>query len=182
MPKSKQNDSFPETKAYRARHLAAWQAAAATNTTVASNLQALNTAIEAGNDGREQNTALKYRANIYSSYDFRDGRWRGFGFGGGANVYGDQIAGNALNEPYNYIYSAAYYLATMHVSYASKWRDTRYKIQLNISNLFDNDKLIYTSVARYTAPAGSGGITGDYFAGFRFVDPRKFTLTTTFDF
>jgi hypothetical protein len=39
-----------------------------------------------------------------------------------------------------------------------------------------------TSIARYTAAAGSGGVTGDYFAGYRFVDLRKFTLTTTFDF
>ena len=182
MPHSEQNDSFPETKAYRARFLQQWTAAAATSSTVASNLQTLNTAIEAGNDGREQNTALKYRANLYSSYDFREGRLRGFGFGGGANIYGDQIAGNALNQPFNYIYSKGYYLATAHLAYAAKFRGTRYKIQLNVSNLFDTQKLIYTSVARYTAAAGSGGITGDYFAGFRFVDPRKFTLTTTFDF
>jgi hypothetical protein len=186
VPKSKQADSFPETKAYRARHLATWEAAARNNPAIANavntQLQGLNTAIEAGNDGREQNTGLKYRANIYSSYDFREGTLRGFGFGGGANFYGDQIAGNVLSQPYNYIYSKSYYLATMHLSYANKLRNVRYKVQLNISNLFANDKLIYTSVARYTAPAGSGGITGDYFAGFRFVDPRKFTLTTTFDF
>ncbi|MES2692642.1 MAG: hypothetical protein V4773_04155, partial [Verrucomicrobiota bacterium] len=182
IPKSEQTDSFPETKAYRERFLAQWQAAAATNTTIAAQLQALNTAIEAGNDGREQNTALKYRANLYSSYDFREGSLRGFGFGGGANVYGDQIAGNALNQPYNYIYSKGYYVATAHLAYAGKVQNIRYKVQLNVSNLFDNDKLIYTSVARYTAPAGSAGVTGDYFAGYRFVEPRKFTLTTTFDF
>ncbi len=182
IPTSKQNDSFPETRAYRARHLAQWQAAAATSNTIATQLQGLNTAIEAGNDGREQNTALKYRANLYTSYDFREGTLRGFGFGGGANVYGDQIAGNVLNQPYNYIYSRGYYLATAHLAYASKFRNIRYKVQLNISNLFNNQKLIYTSVARYTAPVGSGGITGDYFAGYRFVEPRKFTLTTTFDF
>jgi hypothetical protein len=182
VPHSEQNDSFPETKAYRARFLSQWQAAAATNTTVATNLQTLNTAIEAGNDGREQNTALKYRANVYSSYDFREGPLRGFGFGAGANLYGDQIAGNVLNQPYNYIYSPGYTLVTTHLSYASRLRQIRYKIQLNVANVFDRKKLIYTSVARYTAPAGSGGVTGDYFAGFRFVDPRKFTLTTTFDF
>jgi hypothetical protein len=182
LPHSEQNDSFPETKAYRARFLQQWQAAAATNNTIASNLTGLNTAIEAGNDGREQNTALKYRANLYSSYDFREGTLRGFGFGGGANIYGDQIAGNVLNQPYNYIYSKGYYIATAHLAYASRLRNIRYKVQLNVSNLFDTQKLIYTSVARYTAAAGSGGVTGDYFAGFRFVDPRKFTLTTTFDF
>lgn len=182
VPHSEQNDSFPETKAYRARFLTQWQAAAATNPTVATNLQTLNTAIEAGNDGREQNTALKYRANVYSSYDFRAGALRGFGFGAGANFYGDQIAGNVLNQPYNYLYNAGYYLVTCHLAYAGKLRHTRYKVQLNVSNLLARDQLIYTSVARYTAPAGSGGITGDYFAGFRFVDPRKFTLTTTFDF
>lgn len=182
VPTSKQSNSFPETKAYRARHLAQWQAAAATNNTIATQLQGLNTAIESGNDGREQNTALKYRANLYSSYDFREGMLRGFGVGGGANFYGDQIAGNVLSQPYNYIYSKGYYVATMHVAYAGRLRDIRYKVQLNVSNLFDDDKLIYTSVARYTAPAGSGGVTGDYFAGYRFVDPRKFTLTTTFDF
>lgn len=182
VPKSKQSDSFPETKAYRAKYLAQWTAAAATNATIASNLTAFNTAIEAGNDGREQNTALKYRANLYSSYDFRTGRLRGFGFGGGANFYGDQIAGNVLNQPYAYIYSDGYYVTTMHLSYAGKLRHLRYKVQLNVSNLLAVDKLIYTSVARYTATAGSGGVTGDYFAGYRFVDPRKFTLTTTFDF
>jgi hypothetical protein len=182
VPHSEQNDSFPETKAYRARFLSQWQAAAATNTTVATNLQSLNTAIEAGNDGREQNTALKYRANVYSSYDFREGRLRGFGLGAGANFYGDQIAGNVLNQPYNYIYSPGYHVIAAHVAYSGKWRQLRFRFQLNVTNLLDRQKLIYTNVARYTAAAGSGGVTGDYFAGYRFVDPRKFTLTTTFDF
>lgn len=182
IPSSKQANSFAETKAYRAAHLAEWQAAAVTNTTIAANLQTLNTAIEAGNDGREQNTALKYRANIYSSYDFREGRLRGFGFGAGANIYGDQIAGNVLNQPFNYIYNDAYHLVSAHLSYAAKWRSLRYKVQLNVSNLLDSRRLIYTAVARYTAAAGSGGVTGDYFAGYRWYDPRKFTLTTTFDF
>lgn len=182
IPRSKQADSFPETKAYRERYLAQWQAAAATNTTVAQNLQTFNTAIESGNDGRTLNTALKHRANIYTTYEFREGTLRGFGIGGGANIYGDQVAGNVLNQPYNYIYSSGYHLISGHLSYAARVGHIRYKVQLNVTNLLDDDKLIYTSVARYTAPAGSGGVTGDYFAGYRFVDPRKFTLTTTFDF
>jgi outer membrane receptor protein involved in Fe transport len=189
LPTTKQSNSYPETKAYRAAHLAQWQAATtdpqytpATQQTIATNLVNLDTAIEAGNDGREQNTALKYTANIYSSYDFREGRLKGFGFGAGANFWGRQIAGNAQGQPFNYIYAPSYYLISGHLSYTGKWRDHRYKIQLNISNLLDNHHVLYTSVARYNAPANSGGVTGDYFAGYRYVDPRKFTLTTTFDF
>lgn len=182
VPKSEQNGSFPETKAYRAAHLTEWQAAAANSNTVATQLTALNSAIEAGNDGREQNTALRYRANIYSAYDFREGTLRGLGFGLGANVYGDQIAGNALNQPFNYIYNERYYLLSGHLAYSAKWQGMRYKIQLNVSNILDSHRLIYTAVARYTAAASSGGVTGDYFAGYRWYDPRKFTLTTTLDF
>src|SRR5690606_22024225 len=97
IPTSEQSNSYPETKAYRAQHAATWQAALndpsltpATRQTISTNLAALDTAIEGGNDGREQNTALKYTANIYSSYDFREGRLRGFGFGAGANFWGRQ--------------------------------------------------------------------------------------------
>jgi len=182
VPKSTQSNSFSETKAYRAANLAQWQTAAATNATIASNLTTLNTAIEAGNDGREQNTALKYRANIYTTYQFRGEFLKGISVGGGANFYGDQLAGNTLNQAFDYIYCPGYQILTMHVSYAGKLDRLRYRVQLNVSNLLDEKKLIYTTVARYTATAGSGGITGDYLSGYRFVDPRKFTVTTTFDF
>jgi outer membrane receptor protein involved in Fe transport len=182
LPRSRQTHAYPETKAYRAAHLAEWTAAAATNATIASNLTTLNTAIEAGNDGREQNTGLKYRANLYTSYDFRTDVLKGFGIGGGVNFFGDQIAGNVPNQPYNYIYCPGYHVISSHLNYSGKWRATRYRVQLNVTNLLDTYKIIFTSVARYTAAAGSAGVTGDYFAGYRFVEPRKVTLTTTFDF
>lgn len=189
LPQSKQSNSFPETIAYRAQNLATWEAAlndpaltAATRQTIATNLTALNTAIEGGNDGREQNTGLKYTANVYSSYDFREGRLRGFGFGAGANFWGRQLAGNVQGQPFAYIYAPSYYLVSAHAAYAGKLGRYRYKVQLNVSNLLDDQHIIYTSVGRYTASATSPGVTGDYFSGYRFVDPRKFTLTTTFDF
>jgi outer membrane receptor protein involved in Fe transport len=182
VPRSEQNNSFLETKAYRAANLPVWQAAAATNNTVATQLTALNTAIEAGNDGREQNTALKYRLNLYSTYEFRGEFLRGLAAGAGANLSGRQLAGNVANQAFSYIWADGYYVVSGHVSYTAKLRNLRYRVQLNVTNALDTDHLIFTSVARYTAAAGSGGVTGDYFAGYRFVDPRKFTLTTTFDF
>lgn len=182
VPRSQQWDSFPETFTYRARFLSQWQAAAATNTMVAQGLQGLDAALQAGADGREQNTELQYRANVYSTYDIRTGPLRGLSVGGGANLYGRQIAGNAQNQPFAYIYSPGYTSIAVHAGYGRPWRKTRWRLQLNVSNLLDKRVLLFNSVARYTPAPGSAGVAGDYLGAFRYVDPRKVTLTTTLGF
>lgn len=174
LPKSKQNSSFPYTYAYREQHLSTWQAAAANNTAIRDALINLQTALDGGNDGREQNSALKYTANIYSSYDIRGGALKGVGFGGGANFFGDQIIGNAVGQPFNYIHTDGYVSFSAHLNYKGRWRGKSYRIQLNVENVFDKDQLIYGNVGAYQ------GV--NYPSTYRFLEPRRIALTTTFDF
>lgn len=174
LPKSKQADSYPNTLAYRARHLARWEAAAAGNPAIRDNIANLQTAIDGGFDGREQNSALKYTANLYTSYDFRHGSLKGIGLGGGANFYGDQIIGNQVGRPFDYIYNGGYVSFSGHLNYKGRWGKTSYRIQLNVDNLLDEDKLIFSSVGAYQ------GV--NYANTYRFLNARRIALTTTFDF
>lgn len=174
LPTSKQSSSYPFMIAYRARHLAEWEAAAASSPAIRDNLATLQGNIESGSDGREQNSALKYSANIYTSYDFRRGALRGFSVGGGANIVGDQIIGNVIGQPFQYIYSPGYVSYAARLAYNGNWRGIGYRIQLNVDNVFDDDHLIFSNVGAYQ------GV--NYPNGYRFLDPRRFSLTTTFNF
>lgn len=54
-------------------------------------------------------------------------------------------------------------------------------MQLNVSNLFDYKDPSYTSVAASAVLTGTAS-TYTFRNGFFYLDPRKFTLSTTIDF
>ena len=117
---------------------------------------------------------MKYTANLYTSYDFRQGSLKGVGVGGGANIYGDQIIGNQVGRPFDYIYNGGYMSFSAHLNYKGRWHKTAYRIQINVDNLLDENKLIFSSVGAYQ------GV--NYANTYRFLSARRIALTTTFDF
>jgi hypothetical protein len=54
-------------------------------------------------------------------------------------------------------------------------RDVRMKFQVNVDNLLDEDKLIYTSFQNF----GTSGVQG---GNYRFLDPQRYTFSATFMF
>ncbi len=118
-----------------------------------------------------------YTANAYTTYSFRGGPLSGFAIGGGANFRGKQLIGNVNGRPFDYLYADSFVLATAHMSYSHRIGEKfRARYQLNVSNLFNNRDLVFTS---YTNNSSLGGMVPN---AFRHQNPRRFMLTATFDF
>lgn len=115
-------------------------------------------------------------ANLYTTYSFRDGWLKGFAFGGGANFRGKQVIGNANGSPFHYRYANAYTLVSAHTRYDYRFGKVRARFQLNVSNLLDEENVVYTA---YSVNATAGG---DVPNAFRYHQPRKVSLTASFNF
>jgi outer membrane receptor for ferric coprogen and ferric-rhodotorulic acid len=181
IPKTQQADIGPGLRAYVATHMATWQAGAGNPdipnaARIATNINDLNNTIGGYTQGRTLNGTVKYTANVYTTYAFRDGRLKGFSIGGGANFRGRQLIGNANGAPFDYRYANAYTLVSAHSSYELRFGKVRTRLQLNVSNLLDEEDVIHTA---YTFNAAAGG---DVPNAFRYHQPRKVSLTATFNF
>ena len=143
---------------------------------VRQNITDINNIIGGYTQGRTLNNTVDYTANVYSTYSFREGRLKGFSVGGGANIRGRQVIGNANGQPFNYRYANAYTLVSAHTSYDLRIGKVRTRLQLNVSNLFDEVDVDYMAYS-FNAAAG-----GDVPNTFRYQTPRKYSLTATFNF
>jgi len=127
----------------------------------------------------------KYRWSFLTTYNFTEGRLKGFGVGGsqrwedkavigyygrstGAN--GTAIDASDISRP---IYDGANYYTDLWVSYRRPILKNKVnmKLQLNVANVFESGGLMPVAVNFDGTPYS-----------FRIVDPRQFTLTATFDF
>jgi outer membrane receptor protein involved in Fe transport len=181
VPKTQQADIGPGLRGYVAQHLATWQAGAANPALpnaarIAQNIIDINNTIGGYTQGRTLNGTVDYTANLYTTYSFREGVLKGFALGGGANFRGKQVVGNANGSPFDYRYAEAYTLVSAHTSYDLRLGKARVRLQLNASNLLDEDAVVYTSYA-FNAAAG-----GNVPNAFRYHSPRKISLTATFTF
>ena len=183
IPKAFQNNAYPQLKAYYTAHIASWTAAsvdptlsAATRSAITQDIVRINQGIENAHDGRAVNGSMKYRANFYNNYTFRGDTLKHLSIGGGVNVFGPQVIGNVTGDSFNYIYQKEYMLGSADIIYRNQIGGVRYKVQLNVTNLFNYNGLFYQNVTR------PSGLTYDVPNGFYLVDPRKVILSTTFDF
>lgn len=131
----------------------------------------------------------KYRWSMVSNYSFSSGMLKGVSVGGslrwedkavigyagkasGVNLYnGVPVLDYAdVTKPY---YDKEHYYTDLWVSYRfTTWSNkVRAKVQLNVANVFENGGLRPIAVNYDGSPYS-----------FRIIDPRQFTLTTTFDF
>ncbi|PAW65078.1 MAG: hypothetical protein B9S34_11525 [Opitutia bacterium Tous-C1TDCM] len=181
LPKTQQADIGPGLRAYVAQHLATWQAGAANPALpnaarIATNLGDINRIISGYTEGRTLNNTVEKIGNIYTTYSFREGRLKGLAVGGGANYRGRQVVGNRANQPFNYLYAKAYTLVSAHSSYDLRLGKFRTRLQLNVSNLLDEQDVVYTT---FTSNAAAGG---DVPNAFRYQTPRKYSLSATLNF
>jgi outer membrane receptor protein involved in Fe transport len=138
--------------------------------------------------------------NFFSDYTVREGMLKNVRFGLGVNYRGREVIGyrggdtirtgptTAVDDPSvdatNPVYRKAYSLWTGVLGYSFRPTKTlRVKLDLRVSNLFDEDMLLYYTTAQ--RPPG-GDITNPQRiatpSSFSFITPRNYTLTATFNF
>jgi hypothetical protein len=177
-PATKQSNALPDTIAYFNENLPVWTAALTAPTTtnvgqINSDIAALRTRIQSGNEGRALNNQADYTANVFGNYSFTAGRVKGLSLGGGASFVGRRIIGNQVTNAFDYLKAPAYYTVTATAGYNLKLRNRNVRLQLNVNNLLDHDDPYYTGIRTL---AGR-----NYRDGFYYLEPRKFVFTTSLD-
>ena len=117
-----------------------------------------------------------HKANVFTRYTLSEGRLKGFFIGAGARYQGRAILQRDFDTDTLYRGPSLFEMdALLGYSTRLNWggtNGTRLKLQLNVSNLLNDDDPI---VARYNSD----------FSGIRrvqLVDPRSYRLTATFSF
>ncbi len=151
--------------------------------------------------GSLQNGTLKHITNVSGAYSFaREGKLRGLTLGGGVQLRGQrkngsvdaQIKYNTTTPTVQQTHDAAFdYLwvpSTTQVSAFASYdlrinQKLRARIQLNVANLLDDDKALWSAYGTLAAnQLLNGNRRYQAVSTFTELDPRKFTLTTTFSF
>jgi len=144
-------------------------------------------------DGGPTSELSEYRANLIVNYGFSEGSLRGFGVGGAVRYQskaavgmpittyesdGSPSDGIAENTDFravdieNPFYGPALTDIDAWISYKRKiWKGIDFRVQLNVRNLFADQKLIPVAVQ----PDGTAGVS-------RIPQPRTVALTTQFSF
>lgn len=177
-PKTKQSNALPDTIRYFNENLPVWQAALTEPTTtniaqINSDIAALRTRIQSGNEGRALNNQADYNGSIFGNYTFDRGALKRVSLGGGFTVLGRRIIGNQVNNAFDYIKAPAYYTLSATAGYSFKVYGRDLRLQLNINNLLDYDEPFYQNVRTYNGR--------NYRDAFYYLEPRKFILSATID-
>ncbi|MES2692818.1 MAG: hypothetical protein V4773_05040, partial [Verrucomicrobiota bacterium] len=126
-----------------------------------------------------------HKISLFTAYDFKEGRLKGFTVGGGyrwrsTNIIGSDGAGNEITGR---VIAAAD--AMMAYSMKLKGLPGRVRFQVNVSNLFDNTEIIpvristsETALDGYMLPGGRGLA----YSRYDLVAPREWRFTTTYSF
>jgi outer membrane receptor protein involved in Fe transport len=177
-PKTKQSNALPDTIAYFNENLPVWQAALTNPLTtnvaqINSDIAALRTRIQSGNEGRALNNQADFNGSVFGNYSFTSGALNKLSLGGGVSVIGRRIIGNQATNAFDYIKAPAYYTLNATLGYTVKAYGRNVRLQLNVNNLLDYDQPFYTSVRTL---AGR-----NYRDAFYYLEPRKFLLSATID-
>jgi iron complex outermembrane recepter protein len=165
---------------YVAAHQATWAAVAPTNDVIADQLQLLNEWIRVNlvdRDGGKLPLTPDWTANFRTNYGFRSGMLKGFDAGLGARTRVGTFLGYTTTDPATRreITAGSHTLVDANIGYGTRfeWRGKKraVKVQLNVNNLFNNDRLI----PQTANPAGQ-------VVNYRFQTPRQWILRTTFDY
>ncbi len=133
------------------------------------NLQDIDVILDRNADGLPRVNQSDYVANLFTRYRFTRGVVKGLAVGGGMNVVGRRLM--ALRPGFPRDYSGNYRTFSALLSYERKWKKTTGSLQLNVTNLTDEENFRYTSLLATGTPQL-----------FRISDPRKMTLTATVKF
>lgn len=186
-PETEAADLKPGLRAYVLRHRETWRAAAneAGQTQAAqmrADLAALAEEASGAVAGVTLNNTYRFTANVYTTYTFGAGGLSGLSIGAGANVRGRNKVGARAESPTDYLYAASHTLVSAHAAYRWRMKDAALRLQANVSNLLDNDALLPTTYADYRAGGLAANPAQRVAGNFRFLDPRKLTLSATVEF
>lgn len=174
LPESVLSNSLPRYRRYLGENRPAWETYAANPTNSAAeqvrqNLQDIDVILDRNADGLPRVNQTDYVANVFTRYRLTRGVLKGLAMGGGMNVVGRRLM--ALRPGFPRDYSGSYRTFSALVSYERKWKKTTGSLQLNVTNLTDEENFRYTSLLATGTPQL-----------FRISDPRKMTLTATVKF
>jgi outer membrane receptor for ferric coprogen and ferric-rhodotorulic acid len=184
------------TQAYIEKHRAEWEANAALNydttrppgnltnergtTTVGALIAAVDTGLGYAKsiEGQMEVNSRPWNANLYTAYDFTDGRLKGLTIGGGVNYRGDAVLGikpaDLPTERSTMFEGGAYYLYNAMIAYEFKLKYSL-RLQLNVDNLLDNDdRQVLASAWNPTA----GALETQYY----YFHPRSYKVRATLKF
>ena len=142
--------------------------------------------MNAERDSEERRWGLRpHKVSLFTAYDFKEGRMKGFTIGGGwrwrsANVIGADSKGKEITgEPI--------VANDLMIAYSRKFDRLpgRVRFQLNVSNVFDHTDILPVRIATgatvpdgYEVPGGRGRAYGRY----DLVAPRELRFTTTWSY
>ncbi len=197
----------PGQQAYYDANLAEWNRRtdtlaltnAALANTVRNDITAVRTTLEGIAKGATNNNTFKNSVNVYGSYNVRSGPLKGLNIGGGGNWRDKRKIGNvdarlkfnvATATPvqvreaaFDYLYAPGTIETSMHASYDLRLAQRyRTRLQLNVSNVFDNRDLVITSYGTYNVGGVGTGRLVQSDNSFYYLNPRKFTLSTVITF
>ena len=197
LPRTQQVNARQGAIAYIGEHRQEWENAAkgldvngapltgtnaispAGQTQIATQLPAVYDLITGAAEGRTLDGTHKYRANFFGVYELPGERIKGLSVGGGANLYGKRQIGNQPNQPFVYVYNEASYTASGFVAYKFRLRNKPVSLQLNVENLLDWNRPVYSSTTIYQKDTASPLVA--YRNAYNYVAPRNFVLSMKFD-
>jgi outer membrane receptor for ferric coprogen and ferric-rhodotorulic acid len=153
-----------------------------TGVTVAQEIFNLVEEVNAEKQDQEKRWGLRpHKVSLFTAYDFKEGRLRGFTLGGGwrwrsQNVIGTDATGREIT-------GRALTGADLMLRYATKFARLpgRVSFQVNLTNVLDNDDPIPVRLLTadgYQLPGGRGTAYGR----LDLVEPREVRFTTTYSF
>jgi iron complex outermembrane receptor protein len=184
LPKTKQSDVGSDYLGYITTNMPQWEqwAADPANPTRAADLTFVNQIKQTVNNfqnGRAQNLTYKYRYNAFGVYTFSHSPLKALRAGLGVQFFGPSIIGNEINQPFNYVYAKSYHVVMANLGYPFKFGKRKVDVQVNIDNLFNYDKPLYSGLFVQSTPTGSS-VNIPY--GFKYQLPRAVRLTMTIPF
>jgi hypothetical protein len=145
--------------------------------------------VDALNDAKEQNErrwgVRPHKVSLFTAYDFKESRLKGFTVGGGwrwrsANIIGENSRGEEIT-------GKALIATDMMIGYTRKFARIpgRFRFQVNIVNVFDKTDIIPVRIATgantpdgFELPGGRGLA----YSRYDLVTPREFRFTTTWSY
>ncbi len=187
LPRTYLDSTYEQLRTYVAEHLATWQAGAAnpTNpnrTQMNNDLNAIQGDLNGAAVGTVLNGTPRYTANGYATVTMPSGRFKGFAFGAGMNLRGPTKVASAVGNPFDYLYAESYRIVSAHLNYSRRFGKINARFQLNVANVLDEDTLVITNYNNYRPGniAANPLVTAP--SAYRYLEPRKATLTASFGF
>ena len=167
---------------------------------IAADIQTIRDALNGIQVGVLADGTLRSSTNVAGSYSIKDGALKGLSFGAGAQFRGARKQGSrdaqllyntttpsvkqSHDAAFVYLYVPSTTQVTAFASYDYRFnKKVRARFQLNVANLLDDASPQWTSYSTLALNAiPSGSPRQQVLSGFSQFDPRKFTLTSTFNF